>query len=59
MIFLSRVMINIIKWDEKDPRIHKNANCRYRDKRTALEIMCELIKNNMVTCDYLKECDNK
>lgn len=58
MIFLSPVMIDIIKWDEKDLRIHQNANCRYRDGRTALEIMCELIKNNMVTCDYLKE-DNK
>lgn len=55
MIFLSPVMIDIIKWDESDPRIHSKPNCKYRDGRTALEIMCELIKNNMVTCSYLKE----
>lgn len=57
MIFLSTAMIDIIEWKESDPRIHKNANCRYRDNRTALEIMCELIKNNMVNCDY-KEGEN-
>lgn len=55
MIFLSPVMIDIINWNDKDPRIHKRANCRYRDNRTALEIMCEMIKCNMVTCDYLKK----
>ena len=55
MIFLSPVMINIIKWKDDDPRIHKNPNCRYRDGRTALEIMCEMIKNNMVSCDYLEK----
>ena len=38
---------------EEDPRIHKNANCRYRDERTAQDFMCELIQNKMVTCDYL------
>ena len=55
MIFLSPAMIDIIKWNDEDPRIHKRANCRYRDGRTALEIMCEMIKCNMVTCDYLKK----
>lgn len=54
MIFLSPVMIDIIKWQEDDPRVHKKANCRYKDGRTALEIMCELIQAKMVTCDYLK-----
>ena len=54
MIFLSPIMIDIIKWEDDDPRIHKNANCRYRDKRTALDFMCELIKGNMVSCDYLE-----
>lgn len=58
MIFLSPVMIDIIKWQEDDPRIHKRANCRYRDGRTALEIMCELIQANMVTCDYLERGKN-
>lgn len=52
-IFLSPVMIDIVKWKDNDPRIHSNANCRYRDTRTAIEFMCELIQNKMVTCDYL------
>lgn len=52
-IFLSPVMIDIKKWEEADPRIHKNANCRYRDERTAQDFMCELIQNKMVSCDYL------
>lgn len=52
-IFLSPVMIDIIKWEKADPRIHENANCRYRDKRTALDFLVELVKAGMVTCDYL------
>lgn len=54
-IFLSPVIINIVKWEDNDPRIHKNANCKYRDRRTALEFMCELIKAGMITCDYLNK----
>lgn len=54
MIFLSPVMVDIIKWKEDDPRIHKRPNCRYRDCRTALEIVVEMAKNNMITCDYLE-----
>ena len=48
-------MIDINKWEDTDPRIHKNANCRYSDKRTAQDFMCELILNGMVTCEYLVE----
>ena len=51
-IFLSSKMLNIVKWEENDPRIHKNANCRYKDKRTALEFMCELVKEGYVSLDY-------
>lgn len=54
-IFLSPVMVNIVKWKDTDPRIHKKANCRYRDGRTALEFLCELIRANMVSCDYLEK----
>lgn len=53
-IFLSPAMVDIIKWDKNDIRIHKNANCKYKDGRTALEIVCEMVKNNMITSDYLK-----
>lgn len=54
-IFLSSKMIDINKWEDTDPRIHKKANCRYRDRRTAQDFMCELILNKMVTCNYLVE----
>ena len=54
MIFLSPVMVDIMKWEENDPRIHKRPNCKYRDCRTALEIVVEMVKNNMITCDYIK-----
>ena len=53
-IFLSPVMLDIVKWNDNDPRIHKNANCRYRDRRTALEFMCELVKKRYVSLDYLE-----
>lgn len=53
-IFLSPVMLDINKWEDNDPRIHKKPNCRYRDRRTALEIIVEMAKNNMITCDYLE-----
>lgn len=57
-IFLSPVMVNICKWQDGDPRIHKHANCRYRDKRTALDFIVELVKNNMISCDYLERRKN-
>ncbi len=56
-IFLSPVMIDIVKWKDEDPRIHKNANCKYKDIRTAQDFMCELIQNEYVTCDYFVRKD--
>lgn len=53
-IFLSPVMVAIDDWKDNDPRIHKKANCRYRDGRTALEFIVEMAKNNMIICDYLE-----
>ena len=35
-------------WDDNDPRIHADANCRYRDSRTALDITYELIVNGLL-----------
>lgn len=48
MIFVSSQVVDILRWRENDPRIHKRANCRYSDKRTALEIFYLLVKNNAV-----------
>lgn len=42
MIFLSPSMIDILTWEDGDPRIHSKPNCRYRDSRRALEIICKM-----------------
>ena len=47
-IFVSPVCFEIQDWDPRDPRIHERPNCRYRDDRTAIEIMYELIKADML-----------
>lgn len=48
MLFVSNVYFDVMDWDNNDPRIHKHANCRYRDNRTALDIIYELIKADML-----------
>ena len=48
MLFVSDSYFGVNDWDKNDPRIHKDANCRYMDMRTALDIIYELIKANML-----------
>lgn len=48
MLFVSDVCFAVNDWTGNDPRIHKQANCRYRDKRDWLDIVYLLIKNNML-----------
>ena len=48
MLFVSDLCFDINNWDKNDPRIHKKANCRYRDVRTALDVVYELIKADML-----------
>lgn len=48
MIFLSSFVIEIFPWAKDDPRIHKNPNCRYKDKRTAIEIICEMAISGLI-----------
>ena len=55
MLFVSNVIFDVNDWIDNDPRIHKDANCRYRDRRTYLDIIYELIKENMLVSDCLKE----
>ena len=52
MLFVSDVYFDVFDWNEDDPRIHKNANCRYRDVRTALDIIYELIKADMLQSEW-------
>ncbi|MCI5852286.1 MAG: hypothetical protein MR015_01420 [Clostridiales bacterium] len=52
MLFVSDVHFDVLDWDENDPRIHKKVNCRYRDRRTALDIIYELIKTDMLKSEW-------
>lgn len=54
MLFVSDVYFGVNDWDNNDPRIHKDANCRYRDNRTYLDIIYELIKADMLRIDCAK-----
>jgi hypothetical protein len=48
MLFVSDVFFGVNDWNADDLRIHKNVNCKYRDRRTALDIIYELIKADML-----------
>lgn len=48
MLFVSDSYFGVNDWDKNDPRIHKDANCRYKDNRTVLDIIYELIKADML-----------
>ena len=52
MIFISPVMIDILPWRDDDSRIHKNANCKYKDIRTALDIVCEMVAYGLAMVEY-------
>ena len=54
MLFVSDVCFEVMDWGKHDPRIHKNANCRYNDNRTYLDIIYELIKADMLERDNMK-----
>lgn len=52
MLFVSDYVFTINDWRSDDPRIHKDANCRYRDHRDALDIVYELIKSGMLRSEW-------
>jgi hypothetical protein len=54
MLFVSPVIFSVNEWRDNDPRIHKDANCRYRDRRTYLDIIYELIKADVLVSDCTK-----
>lgn len=59
MLFASNVIFDVNDWKDNDPRIHKYANCRYRDNRTYLDIIYELIKADMLVSDCVKVGDSE
>lgn len=54
MLLVSDVHFDVNDWSNNDPRIHKDANCGYRDHRTYLDIIYELIKADMLVSDCMK-----
>lgn len=52
VIFVSPTIINIQEWERDDPRIHARPNCKYRDIRTTLDILYQLIKADMLKGDW-------
>lgn len=52
VIFVSPTMIDIQDWKDNDPRIHSVPNCKYRDIRTTLDILYQLIKADMLKGDW-------
>lgn len=54
MLFVSNIYFGVNDWIKDDPRIHKNANCRYSDKRDYLDIVYELIKEGMLKSSFEK-----
>lgn len=48
MLFASPAIFDVNEWRDDDTRIHKKANCRYRDNRTYLDIIYDLIKADML-----------
>lgn len=59
MLFVSSAIFSVNEWRDNDPRIHKDANCRYRDNRTYLDIIYELIKADMLVSDCVKGGDSE
>ena len=47
-MFVSPKCFAICDWREDDSRIHAKPNCKYRDNRTAEEILYDLIKAGML-----------
>lgn len=47
-IFLSKAMLDVQDWKDDDKRIHEKANCRYRDMRTYLDVIYDLINAGLV-----------
>ena len=56
---LAMCIFDVNNWRDNDPRIHKDANCRYRDSRTYLDIIYELIKADMLVSDCVKVGDSE
>lgn len=55
MLFATEFIFDIQDWTEDDERIHAKANCKYRDNRTSLDILYQLIKDGIVVSTFYEE----
>jgi hypothetical protein len=55
MLFVSPKVFCINIWNNTDPRIHKNANCKFSDKRDYMDIVYQLIKADMLESEVANE----
>ena len=47
-MFVSPKCFMIEDWRKDDSRIHANPNCKFRDNRTAIDILYDMIKAGML-----------
>ena len=64
MLFVSNVIFDVNNWRDNDPRIHKDANCRYRvlsssKSKILSNVMSFVIKADMLVSDCLKVGDSE
>lgn len=48
IIVVSEYSLQILPWRDNDPRLTKPVNCDFEDKRTALDIFYQLVKDGAV-----------
>lgn len=48
LFFVSPEIFCMEPWEDDDPRVHKRSNCKYRDKRTFIVVLFELINAGML-----------
>ena len=48
VLLVSGTKFSVIPWLDNDPRIHKKPNCNFNDKRDYMDIICALIKADML-----------
>ena len=51
-VFVRPTMIDIQDWNHNDPRLYNAVNCKYRDYRTSIDLLYQLIKADMLKGDW-------
>ena len=57
IIVVSEYSLQILPWRDNDPRLTMPVNCDFEDKRTALDIFYQLVKDDAVKGSWEQEAD--